>query len=597
MVRLRAWCIVILVALLPIGSVAADRIDDADDVVSLYARGKRQMHEGDWYRAARTFESLAGQFPESSNLDLFLFQQAKSRYYLGELSAALAIFDNYLDRYATVPEAPYAHYFRANVNYRQGQLDQALYDYLRAYRLSQDSRLDELAIASITKLIKNATTVHIVPDDFAALPTDRRCRAITECAGALMDRGEVTSAQNLLQICGQALSPTDPRLEVGRRSRRGVQVAMILPFSGELRSWAEDIYNGAVIAVEMDSADGDNAISLVSFDSQSDPVEAARLIGETAQSSDYLAAVGPLTSEAAAVATATLACRDLPLIVPAATQAGLSSLAPTAFQLSPNIGLQGVVMARYAIDSLRARTAAIITSTSPDYLRMARAFSETFEQLGGSVRIIEYYRPRDKDLGPYLRDLKATLLGYQPDSAFYISPDGDTLDPDGVPVSLDCLYIPGESEQLRLLLPQVRFYKIFGAYLGSDGWGDDVVYRLGDDVTRGAVFPSPFLGTGNSPEYHQFAAAYDARYGGRPPRLACLGFDAVRLLAEAVKDGPRSRRAIAERLGQTNGYAGASGNITFGRYGENLVMPLYRIQNGEAALLEHPATAMPDGSK
>ena len=594
MMRLLALLVAVLMAFGPLASVAADRIDDADEVVSLYARGKRQMREGDWFRAARTFESMAGQFPGSANYDLFLFEGAKSRYYLGELSAALAVFDNYLDRYPTTPEAPYAHFFRANVCYRQSQLDQALYDYLRAYHLSRDGRLDELVISSITRLIEQATTAHIVPDDFASLPAGRRCRLISECADVLIERGEIVSARSLLALCGQTLSPTDPRLGDRERSGDGVRVAMILPFSGELRSWAEDIYNGAVLAAEMSETQSDKKVELASFDSQSDPVQAARLITEIAGTSEFQAAIGPLTSEAASVATATLACRDLPLIIPAATQAGLSSLAPTAFQLSPNIGLQGMVMGRYAIDSLGAQTAAIITSTSPDHLRMARAFSETFERLGGRVTIIEYYRSRDKDFGPYLRDLKAILLGYQPDSAFYISPEGDTLDPDGVPVFLDCLYVPGKAEQLRLLLPQVRFYKIHGVYLGSDGWGDDVVFRLGDDVTRLAVFPSPFLGIGQSPEYHQFAAAYDFRYGGPPPRLACLGFDAVRLVAEAVQDGGDSRRDIARSLSQTRGYIGASGRITFGENRENMVMPLYRIENGEAALLEAKPPAVPD---
>ena len=53
--------------------------------------------------------------------------------------------------------------------------------------------------------------------------------------------------------------------------------------------------------------------------------------------------------------------------------------------------------------------------------------------------------------------------------------------------------MPGSPQQLRQLLPQINFYNLNAEYLGSDGWGDQVVYKLGDNVTKEAVFPSPFL--------------------------------------------------------------------------------------------------------
>jgi hypothetical protein len=78
---------------------------------------------------------------------------------------------------------------------------------------------------------------------------------------------------------------------------------------------------------------------------------------------------------------------------------------------------------------------------------------------------IEYYRPRDKDFGQYVRDVKAALLGLHPDSAFFINEAGDTLDIEAVPASIDCLYLPGVASQLRLLLPQIGFYSIDAFYL------------------------------------------------------------------------------------------------------------------------------------
>lgn len=237
-------------------------------------------------------------------------------------------------------------------------------------------------------------------------------------------------------------------------------------------------------------------------------------------------------------------------------------------------------MADYAVDSVKADSAIIITSTSSDHLRMSQAFSERFRARGGEVVAVEYYRARDKDFGPYVRDIKAMLLGANPDSTFFITPDGDTLAQDGVSAFVDCLYMPGNAQQLKLLLPQVRFYKLQGAYLGSDGWGEQAVYRLGDRVTRNAVFPSPFIETGRTPEYNRFATEYDARYGQQPTRLACLGYDAMRLLTSSALGTFDYDEAI-QKLSRIKNWIGASGRISFGDYRENTEMPLYQIRDDQ----------------
>ena len=97
--------------------------------------------------------------------------------------------------------------------------------------------------------------------------------------------------------------------------------------------------------------------------------------------------------------------------VAAATEAGLTRLSESSFQLSPNVELQGVVMAEYAVFQLGADSAAILTSTASEHLRMARAFADRFTELGGTMVAVQYYRSRDKDFGPIVRDIKGMILG------------------------------------------------------------------------------------------------------------------------------------------------------------------------------------------
>ncbi len=568
----------------------AGGIDDLSEVVADYTEGRRLMREGDYFGASRIFSQLEGRHADSKNLDLFIFHRSKCDYYLGEFSQAAAGFSYFLSRYSASPEAPYAHLFLANCHYRRANVTEAVKSYLEAYRLSNDGRLDEIVQASLEAAFSTASSVALAPELLENLPVNKRCPLVKVVAPLLVQSGDTTAAEQLLVSCGERLDRSRSEQDRQRRKDGPISIAMMLPFSGELAGYGQEIYNGAVIAAEQFRTETGQNLELQPYDTRGDPIDAARVATELARDPSVLAAIGPLTSDAAALTSATLACRSLPLIVPAATQAGLARLSENSFQLSPNIELQGLMMARYAVDSLNADSAVIVTSTSADHLRMSRAFAEQFEKLGGTVAAVEYYRSRDKDFGPYLRDVKAMLWGLHPDSIYFVNEYGDTLDPDGIPVSVDCLYLPGSPQQLRLLLPQIRFYKLEGAYLGSDAWADEAVTKLGDNVTRNAVFPSPFLSATNSEEYLRFAAAYDARFGKRPPRLAALGYDALRLTSLAALEADGDREKLTGQLSRTINYVGASGEINLSANRENTHMPLYRITDGEALPIGHKSS-------
>jgi branched-chain amino acid transport system substrate-binding protein len=564
--------------------VSDGRAADSPEVSVLIAKGERLLRESRWSEAAKLFEELAGRYPDSDRLGQFIFLRAKAEYYNGEYNEAVAGFSYFLARFHDSQETPSAYFLLGNAYYRQGQVTKAVQSYLECYRLTEDSRLTEAVLSSLHAAFTNARSIQLSRADFDRLPSSKKCTLAELLADVLEQKARLKQAQEVRTPSGSYA------ITAGGRAER-LEIAMVLPFSGELHTFGEDIYNGAVIAAELYRNETGKSLRLAPHDTKGDPINAARVIKELL-STNTIAAVGPLSSDEAAVTSAGLSCGVLPLLVPAATEAGFTLLSETSFQLSPNIELQGIRMAEYAVNQLHADSAAVITSTNTDHLRMARAFTERFEELGGTVIGAEYYRPRDKDFGPYIRDLKAILLGKHPDSLFFINENGDTLDADGLPAHVDCLFLPGTPNQVRLLLPQINFYNLTGTYLGSDSWSDEAILKLGDKITKGAVFPSPFLMNATSQEYLRFAAEYDARFARQPSRLAALGYDAVRLITRLVGSGADTRESLAKALAGVRKYEGASGTITFGSHRENIEVPLFRIRSEQAialTTLEDPA--------
>ena len=193
--------------------------------------------------------------------------------------------------------------------------------------------------------------------------------------------------------------------------------------------------------------------------------------------------------------------------------------------------------------------------------------------------------------------MKKQILPSLDESAVYLDAKGDTVEAEAVIAQVDCIFLPGPVEQLRLLVPQMRFYNLLGAYLGSDSWGSDEMYALGDDVTRGALFASPFIQKGSDPG--TFRRDYTARYGTEPTRLASLGYDAAKLLMTALAKNPPSRVDWITDIASTGKFEGAAGRITFGEFRENIELPLYKIQAGKPLLvsLNRGAAATPDSKK
>jgi branched-chain amino acid transport system substrate-binding protein len=548
----------------------------ADREAAEFASATEAMQSGEFAQAIILLEQLIAAYPESPNFDTYLFARAKSSLYAGDATVATRQLRRFVRQHPTSTYFAAAQYHLASALYMQGEINRSIEQYLSAFASSNYRQLERLINESLAAALKSASDISVAATLFDAIPIRKRCDVIATFTAEFASRGMRAEELAMAELCGQIVESDENRSDQ-------LNVAIAVPLSGELGSFGEAIYNGAVIARELIETTEGLSIRVQSFDTKGSPVDAGRIVRELADG-QYDAVIGPLTSDEALVASASLSHTTLPMIAPAASEAGLTKLSESAFQLSANVELQGVRMAEYAIDQLSADSAIVLTSTAADHLRMASAFADRFEALGGTVVAVERYSQRDKDFGPYLLDAKAAMLGAQRDSSFFILESGDTLDPDGLPAHVDAIFMPGSASQIRLLLSQVRFYRLRGQYLGSDGWADSDVYRLGDEVTQGAIFPAADT-RGRGRNYEQFAAAFDHRYGVQPDRLAALGFDAMMLIGEALRTTDGGRESIISALSSVHRWEGASGRISFGRHRENIEMPLYRIENERANLL------------
>lgn len=557
--------------------------DQFEGARKLYAEALQQMHDKNYPAAVESFRELATTYKNSQYRDIYNYSLARACYYAGDYDQALQVLASFDALFPNSYLLPYSHLLRANCDYRLARLEDAFTEYLQAHKHADDRRLRELTKQSILAMVEAG---YIPPDTILTrIPSDLVCLVRGQVAYIMADRwGDEKTAEFLSGCPAFSAGKNKPPKRIKGRALIGV----MLPLSGPYAKYGQSILDGAMLADELLKESG-LPIDLLVYDTRADNIIAAREALLLADAEVDLI-IGPLLSNVAATVSATTSCAHIPLLVPVATEAGFSELSPGCFQISTNVETIGRGMAQYAVKHRGMTTLAAICPATIDEMTMADAFADEARRLGAHVLAVERFRPGETDFGPYINDIKQAILGPPKDSVFYITLEGDTLKEGEAPVSFDGLFIPATEDQLFLLLPQLEFYRVTTSYLGTDEWNTGKVLKLGEKILKDAVFYSSRAAMQQAAGYDKFAAAYDARHGAEPDRLAAVGYDAVNLMADAYRAGMKTREEIVTYLSALEGYGGASGKITFGRDRTNLQLPLFTLRDGQVRPIVEQAT-------
>lgn len=209
---------------------------------------------------------------------------------------------------------------------------------------------------------------------------------------------------------------------------------------------------------------------------------------------------------------------------------------------------QGTVMANYAFNVAKAKTAVIVQEVSNDYsVGLAKFFTDTFKTLTGDencVLSVLNYNTGDQDFSAQLTQLKS-------------------LKP-------DVIFAPGNYTESALVMKQARELGITALFLGGDTWETPEFIDVGKERVEGATFSTFFDAEGaTSGIAKTFVDAYRSKYSKEPGAVTALGFDGYLVALDAIKradslDTVKIRDAVAA----TAGFEGAAGIITLDANGD-----------------------------
>ena len=291
-----------------------------------------------------------------------------------------------------------------------------------------------------------------------------------------------------------------------------------------------------------------------------DPVESVRIAKALIQEEGVVAILGPLLSTNSMQVGPVVTELQRPIITGSSGEKVTSTGEFVFITVAPS-SVQGATSAQFALDpaELNAKTAATIRQAGDVYSgAVADAFEANFQKLGGELVASEIYQHGDRDFTAQLTEIKA-----------------------GAP---DVLLIAGFSPEIPLMALQARSMGIDATFIGTNGWDepDKLLGTLDENAPlEGSYFTRDF--SIDAPSAAPFVEAYTAMYMEPPDGPSAWGYDAMALLALAIKNaGTLEPDAVRDAIANTTDYQGAS---TISHFDENRHpikgLTLYTIHNGQ----------------
>lgn len=357
---------------------------------------------------------------------------------------------------------------------------------------------------------------------------------------------------SLLLICSLIVGAADE-----------VIIGVFEPMTGPMAAGGQMTMEGVNLAIEQTTEVLGRPIKVVLVDNKSEKVESANAVARLIEYEKVVAIVGSYGSGNTIAGGEVANAAGIPVVGCSPTNPLVTLGKPYVFRACFIDPFQGAVMANFAVNELKAKTAVIIQDISNDYsVGLSSFFRDAFIKLTGdpkSVAGVISYQTGDQDFTAQL----TYAAGKKPDVVF-------------VPA--------GQYGDAALIIKQGKEMGITGIFLGGDTWEAPEFIEVGGKAVEGSYYSTHFDASAvTTKAAEKFNKDFQAKYNRLPSAFAALGFDAFNMVIDAIKRaGSADPKAIRDALAVTKDYEGVTGIITLDLNGDAVKDAIIRkVENGE----------------
>ena len=342
-----------------------------------------------------------------------------------------------------------------------------------------------------------------------------------------------------------------------------IMVGHVASKQGDTATFGVSSDEGVMLALEEINAAGGvlgKTIVVKTEDDRSLADEAKTAANKLITQDKVVALLGEIASSRSIAMAPEAQAAGVPMLSPGSTNPKVTELGDCIFRACFIDPFQGEAMARFGMETLKHKRFAILFPVNSDYGVGLRDFvTDTVKKNGGEIVAVESYEEKkDRDFRSQLTKIKAA--------------------------NPEAIFMTGYYTEAGLVAKQAKELGLNVPMIGGDGWDSDITLTVGGSAINGCYFTNHYAPDEDRPEVKQFVDAYKKKYGGKTPdAMAVLGYDAMKLLADAIKRaGSAEPKKIRDALAATKDFPGVAGAITMdANRNAKMAIVIIKIEDGK----------------
>lgn len=311
--------------------------------------------------------------------------------------------------------------------------------------------------------------------------------------------------------------------------------------TGSEATFGKSTDDGIRLAVDEINAAGGikgRKVRVITYDDQGKGQEAATAVTRLITRDKVVAVLGEVASSLSIAGGQVAQQMGVPMISPSSTNPSVTEIGEMISRVCFIDPFQGYVCAKFVRENLKLTTAATLYDRTQAYSTgLNDDFKKAFVEMGGTIVTEQAYGKGDADFSAQLTNIREK--------------------------NPDVIFIPGYYTEAGNIASQVRKLGLQSVLIGGDGWDSAKLAEIGGAAVEGAYYSNHYSHEEERPAVQEFVKKYREKYGAVPDGLAALGYDAMRLLADALGRAKSFSGAdVAAAINETKDFPGVTGKIT-----------------------------------
>ncbi len=336
-----------------------------------------------------------------------------------------------------------------------------------------------------------------------------------------------------------------------------IQVGAFLSLSGEETQFGKDTQEGIDLATDEVNAAGGikgRKVKVIYEDDKSSASEATQKVRQLIDRNKVVALLGEVASSRSLAGGLIANQNKIPMISPSSTNAKVTEGRDYVFRVCFTDDAQGVAAAEYVVNKLGKKKISILYAAQDPYSSgLATTFREAAKKLGATIVEDVGYQKGEKNFRTPLSKLAAAKP--------------------------DLIFVPNYYSDMVPIAQQAKELNIPGSmFFGGDGWDSEDLLKGAGSELEGASFTNHYAPDVPWENSRKFVEAYKTRFKRDPSSLAAQGYDAARLLYDAMgRSSATDPKALRDAIAGTKNFSGATGTISMDA-NRNADKPLVVVQ-------------------